>query len=78
MRASATGLHPQLGEVVQILETCRDPNGRGLLVEPASINSMILAHPDRDPVRAAHKTAAIVQAGNNRSSNATSFVLVLT
>ncbi len=69
---NSPALHPSLPEVVQILEQARRPDGGALVVEPASINSMILANPDRDQVRAAHETAAVVQAGANRSNNATS------
>lgn len=72
--AQASGiLHPQLGEVVSILEAARGPHG-GLMVEPASIDSMLKAHPDRDVVSAAHEVAAMVAEGTNRVSSATSLI----
>lgn len=65
-RAQADGtLHPKLTEVVQILEAATGPNG-GLLVEPASIDSMLKAHPEADVVSAAHEVASMVAQGSNR------------
>lgn len=59
-------LHSHLAEIVSILEQARGPQG-ALQVEPASINSMLKAHPAADAVSAAHEVASIVAQGSNRT-----------
>lgn len=73
---TATALHPQLGEVLPILEQAREPDGKALFVEPMSIDSILKGYGNggRDGVRAARRVAATVAEGRNRSTSASTLL----
>lgn len=72
-------LHPSLLSVLTILSEAKRPDGGGLLVVDASIDSQLRAklgtlpadEQQRLALQAAHETAALVQAGSNSTSEAT-------
>jgi DNA-binding transcriptional ArsR family regulator len=65
-------LHPKLDEVVSILGALPEPYRH---FDIASIESAIRAHPDRDPVAAAHIVASKVHAGQTHTVHLNALLL---